>query len=84
MEEEECLYLLETVALELPGSGDSSSSTSHSDEAEPSAISLHGDPTVRDRYFVRHNTGVHSVHLPAVQRLQHFLQGLQISGNVAC
>lgn len=76
MEEEESLYLLETVEIELPGPVEEAGSTcTQSSDEEVSAISLIADPTARDRYFVRHNTGIHSVFLPAVQRLEHFVKG---------
>ena len=79
MEEEECLYLLETVEIELPGVGEEGESTcTHNSDDEVSSVCLLPDPTARDRYFVRTTTGVHSVFLPAVQRLEHFVKGSSV------
>ena len=72
------MYLLETVEIELPDlvEEEGESTCTQSSDEDVSAISLIPDPTARDRYFVRHNTGIHSVFLPAVQRLEHFVKGM--------
>ena len=65
------------MEIELPGLTEEGESTcTQSSDEEVSTVSLLPDPTSRDRYFVRHNTGIHSVFLPAVQRLEHFVKGL--------
>ncbi|KAL5259468.1 hypothetical protein ACHWQZ_G009791 [Mnemiopsis leidyi] len=85
VEEEESLYLLETVEIELPGlTEEGESACTQSSDEEVSAVSLLPDPTSRDRYFVRHNTGIHSVFLPAVQRLEHFVKAEDGELNLEC
>ena len=73
-EEEECLYLLEMFSLDLP-EREAGSSEGGDEEEEEAVLVLLPDHSSFDRYFVKTATGVYSVVLPSIHRLQTFAKG---------
>lgn len=63
------LYSFEVIDLEL----ECETNKKQSDYVCP--VFLHRDDSNMARYFVTHNNGVHSVHVPSVQELQKFVSG---------